>query len=262
MIFSSLTRLVLVAAVSIVCAGVATAATAADPAPAIDAPPGADPAAGWTNSQKASYLIGLRMAEQIKPFAEEFDVQKLLQAFQDALADKHPMVDMAQFQQVVGQFQQELQAKESKKGEGRKDVNAKWLTDNAKKPGVKTTASGLQYEVMTAGQGKVPTAADTVKVHYRGTLTNGKEFDSSYKRGEPAEFQVGGVIKGWTEALQLMHEGDKYKLYIPSELAYGEHGPPGIGDNQVLIFEVELLSVQGAAPAPGPGPAPAPAPKK
>ncbi len=221
------------------------------PADAKPAGPAAD--AGWTLNQKASYLIGIQFGERLKPFAEDLDAAKIAAAIQDALAGKEPAVPMSEGQQVMAQFQQLMQARQNehqaadaKAGEERKGTNAKWLADNGKKAGVKTTASGLQYEVLGSGKGKQPTAKDTVKVNYRGTLIDGKEFDSSYKRGEPAEFQVGGVIKGWTEALQLMHEGDKWKLYVPSELAYGEQGPPGIGSNQVLIFEVELLSVAGA----------------
>ena len=119
-----------------------------------------------------------------------------------------------------------------------------FLAANSKKEGVKTTASGLQYKVLTSGKGKTPTAADTVKVHYKGTLIDGSVFDSSIDRGEPAEFGVGQVIKGWTEALQLMKEGDKWQVVIPGSLAYGERGAGGkIGPNAVLIFEVELLSI-------------------
>ncbi len=120
-----------------------------------------------------------------------------------------------------------------------------FLTENAKKEGVKATASGLQYKVVKEGTGKQPTAANTVKVHYRGTLIDGKEFDSSYKRNEPIEFPLNGVIKGWTEGLQLMKEGSKYQLFIPSSLAYGKRGAGDlIGPDETLIFEVELLEVK------------------
>jgi FKBP-type peptidyl-prolyl cis-trans isomerase len=121
-----------------------------------------------------------------------------------------------------------------------------FLKENAKKEGVKTTASGLQYKVLKEGSGKNPKATDTVQVNYRGTLTNGTEFDSSYKRGEPIEFPLNGVIPGWTEGVQLMKEGAKYQFFIPSKLAYGERGTPGgpIPGNAALIFEVELLKVK------------------
>ena len=124
-------------------------------------------------------------------------------------------------------------------------AGADFLKENAKKEGVKTTPSGLQYKVLKEGEGKSPKAADNVRVHYRGTLLNGTEFDSSIKRGEPAEFPLNHVIKGWTEGVQLMKEGAKYQFFIPANLAYGERGTPGgpIGPNETLIFEVELLKV-------------------
>ena len=123
------------------------------------------------------------------------------------------------------------------------------MDKNKTQAGVKTTASGLQYQVLTEGTGKTPAASDTVKAHYKGTLIDGKVFDSSYDRGQPAEFPVSGVIPGWTEALQMMKVGSKWKLFIPAELAYGQQSPPGIPSNSVLIFEVELLDViAGTAP--------------
>jgi FKBP-type peptidyl-prolyl cis-trans isomerase FklB len=152
-------------------------------------------------------------------------------------------------QQVMQDFQKKMMAKQMaarEEGLGKnKAEGEKFLADNKKKEGIKTTASGLQYKVITAGTGKTPKATDTVKTHYRGTLINGTEFDSSYKRGEPAEFPVNGVIKGWTEALQLMKEGAKWQLFIPSELAYGERGAGrDIGPNSTLIFDIELISVK------------------
>jgi FKBP-type peptidyl-prolyl cis-trans isomerase FkpA len=216
-------------------------------------PPAATgPTAGWTLSQKASYLVGTGWGEKLKPFAEDIDAAKIVQGLQDALAGKDSVVAQAEGQQIMQEFQQLIQNRAAKMGEERKATNAKWLADNGKKPGVMTTASGLQYEVVTGGKGKQPSSKDTVSVHYKGVLIDGKQFDSSYDRGKPAEFQVGGVIKGWTEALLLMHEGDKWKLYIPAELAYGENAPPAIGNNQILIFDIELLKVlpAGAPPAP------------
>src|SRR5205085_5417932 len=133
----------------------------------------------------------------------------------------------------------------------------KFMSDNKPKEGVKTTASGLQYKVLKDGNGAQPKSSDTVTVNYRGTLTDGTEFDSSYKRGQPATFPVSGVIKGWTEALQMMKAGSKYQLFIPASLAYGEQGRPGIPPNSTLIFEVELLDVK--APQTGTAP-PEPAP--
>jgi FKBP-type peptidyl-prolyl cis-trans isomerase FklB len=146
-------------------------------------------------------------------------------------------------------FQKEVVAKQEVKAKESADKNLKageaFLAENAKKEGVVTLPSGLQYKVIEAGSGKTPKASDTVTVNYRGTLIDGKEFDSSYKRGEPATFPVSGVIAGWTEALQLMKEGAKWQLVIPPGLAYGEKGAgPVIGPNSTLVFEVELIKVQ------------------
>jgi FKBP-type peptidyl-prolyl cis-trans isomerase len=217
----------------------------ADPAPAATGP-----SASWTLNQKASYLVGSQMGERLKPFADDIDGAKIIAGLQDALLGKDSQVPQAEGQQIMQEFQQLIQARASKAGEERKTTNAKYLAENGKKPGITTTASGLQYQVITSGKGKAPTSKDTVSVNYRGVLIDGKQFDSSYDRGKPVEFQVGGVIKGWTEALQLMHEGDKWKLYIPAELAYGENAPPAIGNNQVLIFDIELLKVLPAGVAP------------
>jgi FKBP-type peptidyl-prolyl cis-trans isomerase FklB len=142
-------------------------------------------------------------------------------------------------------FQKEVMAKQAEVAKKNKAEGEAFLAENKKKEGVKTTASGLQYKVIKPGKGKKPKSSDTVTVNYRGTLIDGTEFDSSYKRGQPATFQVSGVIPGWTEGLQLMEEGAKWQLFIPSNLAYGERGAGGvIGPNATLIFEVELLSIQ------------------
>jgi FKBP-type peptidyl-prolyl cis-trans isomerase len=145
--------------------------------------------------------------------------------------------------QQIGEQRAKLAAAEAEKQNA---ASTAFLAENAKKPGVQTTASGLQYKVLTPGSGKQPTDKDTVTVNYKGTLLDGTEFDSSYKRGEPATFQVDGVIAGWTEALKLMKEGARYELYIPSSLAYADRGPLA---NRLLIFEVELISVGAPAPA-------------
>src|SRR6478735_5995613 len=152
--------------------------------------------------------------------------------------------------------QKDMEAKQKQAGEKNKTDGTKFLEDNKKKPGVKTTASGLQYKVEKEGTGAQPKATDMVTVNYRGTLIDGTEFDSSYKRGQPATFPVNGVIKGWTEALQLMKQGAKYQLFIPANLAYGERAMgPDIGPNSTLIFDVELQDVK---PPPTPAPAGAP----
>jgi FKBP-type peptidyl-prolyl cis-trans isomerase FklB len=146
-----------------------------------------------------------------------------------------------------------MEQKQKQVGDQNKTEGTKFLEDNKKKDGVKTTASGLQYKVLKEGTGAQPKKTDTVTVNYRGTLLSGTEFDSSYKRGQPASFPVNGVIPGWTEALQLMKVGSKYQLFVPSSLAYGERAVgPDIGANSTLIFEVELLD---AKPAPTPAPA-------
>src|SRR5438270_10025397 len=152
-----------------------------------------------------------------------------------------------------------MQQKQTEAGKKNAADAEKFLADNKKKEGVKTTESGLQYKVLKEGNGAQPKSSDTVTVNYRGTLTDGTEFDSSYKRGQPATFPVSGVIKGWTEALQMMKAGSKYQLFIPASLAYGEQGRPGIPPNATLIFEVELMDVkspQSASSPPGPTPSP------
>ena len=185
------------------------------------------------------------MAEAVK----QYDLEPALvaQAILDAAAGKPSAVPKEEAQKVLGAYQAEMQAKTAKAGEGRKGANVAYLAENGKKPGVTTTASGLQYKVLTpAKEGAVkPTTKDTVKVHYTGTLIDGTVFDSSVTRGEPATFGVTQVIKGWTEGLQLMGVGSKFQFTIPSELAYGENGPGSIGPNQVLLFDVELLEIVG-----------------
>lgn len=166
----------------------------------------------------------------------------------DGKAMKYPKEELdaayAAFQQHMATQSERMVAEQQKKGEAAKGKGAKYLADNGKRKEITTTASGLQYEVLKAGEGDKPKVTDTVSCHYKGTLIDGTEFDSSYKRGEPASFPLQGVIKGWTEALQLMPVGSKWKLHIPSELGYGEGGsPPNIGPNEALVFEVELLSI-------------------
>lgn len=196
--------------------------------------------------QQASYLIGRQMAGAVKEY--NLDLPRVLAGLQEAASGKPSAIAKADEQAIFGKFQAEIDAAKAKVAEGRKGGNAAWMAENAKKPGIKITASGLQYEVVAATtnkDAKQPTAADTVKVNYVGALTDGTVFDASANHGGPASFGVGQVIKGWTEALQLMHEGDKYKLYIPAELAYGEQAPPSIGPNQILVFDVELVEVSG-----------------
>src|SRR5438876_5063904 len=191
----------------------------------------------------------------------------LAAGIKDSIAGK-PQLTADQVKDVMAQFEKDMEQKQKQLGEKNKTEGAKFLEENKKKPGVKTTASGLQYKLEKEGTGPQPKATDTVTVNYRGTLIDGTEFDSSYKRGQPATFPVNGVIKGWTEALQLMKVGSKYQLWIPSNLAYGERAvSPDLSANSTLIFEVELLDAKpaptpGAAAAPKAAPSPATSPKK
>lgn len=202
--------------------------------------------------QKASYSIGADIAANMKRQEIDIDVKALTAGFADAFSGGKTILTEAEMKEVITQFRTELMAKmEAKqKVDGDKNVKAgeDFLAANAKKEGVKVTASGLQYKVLKAGKGtKSPKATDTVKVHYHGTLIDGTVFDSSVDRGEPISFPLNGVIPGWTEGVQLMKEGDKYQFTIPSKLAYGERGAGGkIGPNSTLIFDVELLAIEAA----------------
>ena len=186
----------------------------------------------------------------------EVNPDVLAAGIKDAITGK-PQLTQDQIKDVMTQFEKGMEQKQKELGEKNKTDGAKFLEENKKKPGVKTTASGLEYKVIKEGTGPTPKPTDMVTVNYRGTLINGTEFDSSYKRGQPATFPVNGVINGWTEALQLMKKGSKFELFIPPNLAYGERAVgPDIGPNATLIFEVELLDVK-----PPPTPAPQASPK-
>ncbi len=199
-----------------------------------------------SQKKKVSYAIGLDIGQNFKTRAMDVDLDILFQGMKDAQKTEKPLLDSEEIQKVMTQFQQEMMKAEQEKravqGLGNKSKEEAFLKENAQKPGVKVTASGLQYKVISEGTGPLPKESDTVKVHYRGTLLDGTEFDSSYKRNQPAVFPLKGVIKGWTEALQLMKVGSKYQIFLPSSLAYGENGAGQvIGPNATLIFEVELL---------------------
>ncbi len=211
-----------------------------------------------TPEKKTAYAIGQEIGRSLKSTGMPVDAATLTQSLTEALSGAPSRLTPEEIQQVMAVFQQAAQAKQQEAHAAQKAVQdqagaandaagKKFLAENAKKSGVKTLPSGLQYKVEKLGNGKdFPAASDQVKVHYRGTLLDGKEFDSSYKRGEPAQFGVGQVIKGWTEALQKMRVGAKWKLFIPAELAYGAQGAgQDIGPNSVLIFEVELLEIVG-----------------
>ncbi|ADB16645.1 peptidylprolyl isomerase FKBP-type [Pirellula staleyi DSM 6068] len=201
-----------------------------------------------TVKEQASYAIGLNIGSDLKSEAAELDVEALVRGLKDSLAGAKPALSEEQIQAAMKVFVGELQAKAAEKAKGAADKNAKegaaFLAANKTKQGVKTTASGLQYQVLKAGTGASPKATSTVKTHYHGTLIDGTVFDSSVDRGEPAQFPVNRVIPGWTEALQMMKVGDKWRLFLPSELAYGERGAgDDIGPNSVLVFEVELIDI-------------------
>lgn len=207
---------------------------------------------------RASYIIGLNLGQSLKAQEVPIAVDLIIQGLRDGLGGANALLTPEEIQATMQEFQQQLmtqqQAKREAAGAKNMQESQAYLEQNKAKAGVKTTASGLQYEVVTEGSGESPKATDKVTVHYRGTLPDGKVFDSSYDRNEPATFPVNGVIPGWIEALQLMKPGAKYKLVIPPALAYAERGAGGdIGPNQVLIFDVELISVDktaAAAPAP------------
>jgi FKBP-type peptidyl-prolyl cis-trans isomerase FklB len=198
-----------------------------------------------TLEQHASYGIGLQMGQQLadNPF-DGLDIAAVAAGLAAAFYGDEPEVSEDQIRaafEVIGARMQEAQAEQAKLAAGAGDA---FLAENAKKAGVVVTASGLQYEVLTQGDGEKPTRASTVRTHYHGTLIDGTVFDSSYNRGQPAEFPVGGVIAGWTEALQLMPVGSKYRLYIPHQLAYGERGAgASIAPFSALVFDVELLAI-------------------
>jgi FKBP-type peptidyl-prolyl cis-trans isomerase len=196
-------------------------------------------------SQKASYAIGLQVARSLETFPTEFDRNAFVTALDDTLAGKEPRLSQQEISAVFGELQAAAQQKAEAANKERAERGQAFLAENAKKEGVKVTESGLQYMVLNSGKGKKPVAKDTVEVHYRGTTIDGKEFDSSYSRGTPATFGVTQVIPGWIEALQLMTVGSRYRLFVPSHLAYGARGAgPDIGPNETLIFEVELIGIK------------------
>ena len=199
-----------------------------------------------TDKDKISYTIGQQIGRQLKNEKIDVDANVLAASISDVMAGKESRLSQADQMAVMQKMQEAAGAASAAEGKANAEKSAKFLADNKGKPGVKTTASGLQYSVITEGKGASPKATDTVKVHYKGTLIDGTQFDSSYDRGEPIEFPLNGVIKGWTEGVQLMKVGGKTKFFIPSDLAYGPQGRPGIPPNSALVFEVELISIAKA----------------
>ena len=206
-----------------------------------------DPPLKTTRAQ-ASYGIGLSIGQQLKRDGLEIDVEALAQGFRDIFADAEPKLSDEQIGVAIRAFQQEMKVKLAAKRKALADKNKKegatFLAENKKKDGVVTLESGLQYKVLKKGNGPKPKVTDTVTAHYHGTLLDGTVFDSSVDAGKPLTISVGGVIRGWREALQLMSVGDKLRLFVPSDLAYGPDGAgDDIGPHAVLIFEVELLEI-------------------
>jgi FKBP-type peptidyl-prolyl cis-trans isomerase FkpA/FKBP-type peptidyl-prolyl cis-trans isomerase FklB len=245
-------RLTTLAAIS---AASAFMATAQDKTPPPAAPPGAaeltapkfapdvDPLS-TVDMGKVSYIIGRNIVKQMagQGFTPNYD--SLKDGMKDGVEKKDSKITDAEQKDVMEKFSAAMQEIDKRKQAEAGKKGEQFLADNGKKKGVTTTASGLQYEVLKAAEGPKPAATDTVKVHYKGTLINGEEFDSSYARNEPATFPLNGVIPGWTEGVQLMNKGSKFKFVIPGKLAYGEQGsPPKIGPNETLVFEVELLDI-------------------
>jgi FKBP-type peptidyl-prolyl cis-trans isomerase len=219
-----------------------TAAGAADPATA----------EMTTLDQRFSYALGMNMGEQFKKDEIGLDVGLFAQGIEDAMAGRETRLKKEELISVLQEFQKQHQTRKMARTEAEavknKAAGEAFLAENGKKAGITTLPSGLQYRVITEGTGPKPAATDTVTVHYRGRLIDGTEFDSSYQRNEPTSFPLNGVIAGWTEGLQLMTEGSKWELFIPSDMAYGPRGRPGtIGPNSTLIFEVELLQAKAGS---------------
>jgi FKBP-type peptidyl-prolyl cis-trans isomerase FklB len=210
------------------------------------------PLALVTEKDKQSYAIGLNVGKSLHRDSVEVEPKFVLKGLEDALADGKILLTDEQIKTVMTDLQNQVQQKREEKRLAEAETNKKdgtaFLAANATKEGVVTLPSGLQYKVITAGTGPKPSATDSVVCNYRGTLLDSTEFDSSYKRGQPVTLNVGGVIKGWTEALQLMPVGSKWQLFIPPDLAYGDRGQGPIGPNSTLIFEVELMSIQPKTP--------------
>ncbi len=210
------------------------------------------PLALVTDKDKQSYSIGVNVGKSLHRDSIDVEPKVVLQGLEDALADGKLLLTDDQMKTVMtalqAQVRQKLEEKRQAQAETDQKSGAAFMAANATKQGVVTLPSGLQYKIIVAGTGPKPTATDSVVCNYRGTLLDNSEFDSSYKRGQPVTLNVGGVIKGWTEALQLMPVGSKWQLFIPPDLAYGDRGQGPIGPNSTLIFEVELLSIQPKTP--------------
>jgi FKBP-type peptidyl-prolyl cis-trans isomerase len=207
-----------------------------------------------TEKAKDSYCVGYNMGRNLGNIKEEVDFETVVQGFRDGFAgEDKAQVSLEEMPKILRAFQMKInntmREKRKVQGDKNKAEGEAFLKENAKKEGVITTKSGLQYKVIKEGTGAVPKSTDKVNVHYRGTLLDGTEFDSSHKRGKPASFFLNRVIPGWTEGVQLMKMGAKYKFFIPGNLAYGQRGSRNIGPNAVLIFDIELLGIEPPEPA-------------
>lgn len=218
------------------------------PAPAADGVPAPEGEADARFNEKVGYCIGLDLGQRLKSDDAPIDLAAIVAGLRDGLSGAQPQLTDEQITAVMDRFQQVMQKKaESKMAQEAQENLArgeKFLAENRTKEGVQETKSGLQYRVIEEGDGATPGPRDTVRCHYEGTLISGDVFDSSYKRGQPAEFPVGGVIEGWTEALQMMKTGAKWEVFLPAKIAYGLRGAPGaIGPNETLVFTIELLDI-------------------
>ena len=204
---------------------------------------------------RSNYVLGYQFGSNFKQYGETFDAAAVLEGIEDALSGAEPLMSQDEMRSARQALRQKLAERQraiaAEQRREQTETDRKFLEDNAKQPGIATTESGLQYLIVEEGTGKTPIATDKVTVHYRGTLTDGEEFDSSYSRGKPATFPLNGVIKGWTEGLQLIKEGGKIKLFVPEELAYGDRGRLA---HRTLVFDVELISVGDNAPGNTPSP--------
>ena len=202
-----------------------------------------------TFADKISYVLGQEIGSGLKESPTDIDLELFMRGLKDSLNEQKPLLDPDEANQIKEEFSRQVKESRAKKiaalSEKNQQAEAAFMAENKTREGVVTTESGLQYMVLRKGDSSRPTRSDTVTVHYRGALLDGTEFDSSYERNQPASFKVAGVIAGWTEALQLMNVGSKFRLFIPSKLAYGKRGAGGkIGPNEMLIFDVELLEIK------------------
>ena len=212
-----------------------------------DALPGPSDSNFKSSKQKISYALGMDIGKSVSDNNLAIDIDFLIRGMRDVISDGKPLLSDDELRATLIAFQQEMQKKALQEQQATAEKNRKegeaFLAQNKTKPGVMTLANGLQYKIDRRGTGPVPKATDKVRTHYKGTLIDGTVFDSSYERGEPVEFAVAGVIRGWTDALQQMPVGSKWTLYIPAQLAYGANGSGPIGPNATLIFEIELLGI-------------------